>query len=244
MELGTLLKQLRRDKGVNQEALAAHLDISIQAVSKWECDASYPDITLLPKIAQYFGVTIDYLLTGKHTEPAPPEQPEAMYVLDALPNDNKLRIVQCRGNQIVQKDMYSPNIRIRLALPKRQVEPYGGIEIWGSADIQGDVSGGVHAGDSVACLQVSGGVHAGDSVTCTGVSGGVHAGDTVTCASISGGLNCGGNVNCAGVSGGIQSADRVKCENVVGNIRCDGTVYCKEVSGDIDAKEIIKKRWW
>lgn len=56
------IKRLRREKNLTQEALADFLGISFQAVSKWECGDAYPDITLLPVIANYFQVTIDELL--------------------------------------------------------------------------------------------------------------------------------------------------------------------------------------
>ena len=56
------LKSLRVDKKVSQEKLAQYLNVSFQAVSKWETGNSYPDITLLPDIARFFGVTIDELL--------------------------------------------------------------------------------------------------------------------------------------------------------------------------------------
>jgi transcriptional regulator with XRE-family HTH domain len=56
------IKRLRHEKNLTQEALADFIGISFQAVSKWECGDAYPDITLLPVIANYFGVTIDELL--------------------------------------------------------------------------------------------------------------------------------------------------------------------------------------
>jgi len=56
----TQLQKLRKSKGVKQEQLAEHLGVSTQAVSKWE-NGSYPDGDLLPRIAKFFDVSIDYL---------------------------------------------------------------------------------------------------------------------------------------------------------------------------------------
>lgn len=61
MELGNKIKSLRLQRGVTQEALAKQLNISPQAVSKWEREAALPDVQLLPAISAYFGVTIDEL---------------------------------------------------------------------------------------------------------------------------------------------------------------------------------------
>jgi len=57
------LKDLRHKKGITQETLANHLGITPQSVGKWERGEGYPDITLLPKIAFYFDVTVDELLS-------------------------------------------------------------------------------------------------------------------------------------------------------------------------------------
>lgn len=56
------LRSLRQKKNVTQEALANHLGITPQSVGKWERGEGFPDITLLPKIAFYFDVTVDELL--------------------------------------------------------------------------------------------------------------------------------------------------------------------------------------
>ncbi len=61
MEIGNQIKSLRLRKGVTQEALAEHLGVTSQAVSKWERNAASPDISLLPALSAYFGVTIDEL---------------------------------------------------------------------------------------------------------------------------------------------------------------------------------------
>ena len=78
MTIGKRIAFLRKEKGLTQEELAGHMDISPQAVSKWENDQTCPDISALPKLARLFGVTVDELLEGKEALPAvrmlPPEQ--------------------------------------------------------------------------------------------------------------------------------------------------------------------------
>lgn len=61
MNIGNQIKKLRTEKKVLQEEVAEYLGVSAQAVSKWENNASTPDITLLPAIATFFGVAIDEL---------------------------------------------------------------------------------------------------------------------------------------------------------------------------------------
>lgn len=61
MSIGKKIKQLRQQKGITQDTLADHLNISFQAISKWETDNASPDISLLPQLSIYFGVTIDDL---------------------------------------------------------------------------------------------------------------------------------------------------------------------------------------
>ncbi len=61
MDIGAKIKELRKKRGITQERLAEYLNISPQAVSKWESGLGYPDIALLPTIASYFEVSIDSL---------------------------------------------------------------------------------------------------------------------------------------------------------------------------------------
>lgn len=56
------LSNLRKERKITQENLANYLGVTKAAVSKWELNQSYPDITLLPIIASYFNISIDELL--------------------------------------------------------------------------------------------------------------------------------------------------------------------------------------
>ncbi len=60
--IGENIRHLRRERDLTQEEVAAHLGISFQSISKWERGDGYPDITMLPSIANYFGVSVDELL--------------------------------------------------------------------------------------------------------------------------------------------------------------------------------------
>lgn len=63
--LGKRIAELRRQRGLTQDQLAEAMNVSPQAVSKWENDLSCPDITMLPGLADYFHVTIDFLMRGE-----------------------------------------------------------------------------------------------------------------------------------------------------------------------------------
>lgn len=79
------IKILRKAKGVTQEEMGTALGISYQAISKWENDTALPDIQMIPKIAKYFGISIDELFG---------------YKLNAL--TNKERFIQfMKNNQIL-----------------------------------------------------------------------------------------------------------------------------------------------
>ncbi|MCH5323717.1 MAG: helix-turn-helix transcriptional regulator [Eubacterium sp.] len=67
LNLGAVIARLRKEKGVTQEELAKSVCVSPQAVSKWE-NGGVPDTELLPKIADYFGVSVDTLFDRSITD--------------------------------------------------------------------------------------------------------------------------------------------------------------------------------
>ena len=64
INIASVIAELRKKNNMTQSALAEKLDVSYQAVSKWERGESLPDISLLPKIADIFGISIDQLIRG------------------------------------------------------------------------------------------------------------------------------------------------------------------------------------
>ena len=68
MTIGKRIAALRREKELKQDDLAQMLQVSPQAVSKWENDLTCPDIALLPQLAKILGVTVDELLSGKQEQ--------------------------------------------------------------------------------------------------------------------------------------------------------------------------------
>ena len=65
------LFNLRRQAGLSQEELANLLGVTRQAVQKWEAGTSRPDMDNLVSLAEYFNVSLDYLVTGKEASPPP-----------------------------------------------------------------------------------------------------------------------------------------------------------------------------
>lgn len=67
--IGKTIAELRKEKGWTQIELAEKLQVSDKAISKWEKDSGAPSIEFFPALAELFDVSIDYLMTGKETEP-------------------------------------------------------------------------------------------------------------------------------------------------------------------------------
>lgn len=61
MTIGENIAKLRRERGMTRESLAEIMGVSPQTISKWENNATCPDVMLLPVLADYFGVTVDTL---------------------------------------------------------------------------------------------------------------------------------------------------------------------------------------
>ncbi|MBQ4085700.1 MAG: helix-turn-helix transcriptional regulator [Clostridia bacterium] len=62
LQIGERIKAMRQQRGLTQESLAQDIGVSCQSVSRWEIGVCYPDIELLPALANFFGVTLDELM--------------------------------------------------------------------------------------------------------------------------------------------------------------------------------------
>ena len=119
MTIGKRIAQLRKEKGLTQEELSQMMEVSAQAVSKWENDQTCPDIASLPKLAKILGVTVDELLSGKE-ENAPVArvlEPEARKEL----KDMMLRIVV--------DETYGDHVKVNIPMALVQVALEMGMEL-------------------------------------------------------------------------------------------------------------------
>ncbi len=124
--LGKRIAALRKEKGLTQEAMAQLMDVSPQAVSKWENDQACPDITALPKLAKILDTTVDILLSGEEDKPAvqvlPPEKRKNI-------NEMMLRIIVDSSD--------GDKVRVNLPLALAQVALDSGMEIQGMGSLKG-----------------------------------------------------------------------------------------------------------
>lgn len=70
MTLGQKLKEIRKRFGLSQEQLAEIMNVSRQAITKWENEGGSPDISNLQELSKIFGITVDYLLNDENQLPA------------------------------------------------------------------------------------------------------------------------------------------------------------------------------
>ena len=67
--IGKFISALRKANGMTQKELGEKLFVSDKTVSRWERDESTPELSLIPSIAEIFGITTDELLRGERTNP-------------------------------------------------------------------------------------------------------------------------------------------------------------------------------
>lgn len=197
MTLGNTIAHYRKQKGLTQEALAQQLEVTNQAVSKWESDQCCPDILLLPRIADIFEISIDALF-GRE----PKSNAEAKLPWE---DDKILRAVLYVGHTLVAGHEAAEKIEFCYEGP--------------ALNIRSDFS--------VSCGDVEGDVTASGNVTCDDVSGSIQAKGNVTCDDVDGDVSAGGNVNCDSIDGSVNAGGNVTCDEICGSSICaGGTVRC------------------
>ena len=119
MTIGKRIAALRREKNLKQDDLAQMLEVSPQAVSKWENDQTCPDISLLPKLAKILGVSVDELLSGKQ---------ELQPVVTLVPEDqrNDIKDMMLR---IVVDSADGDKVRVNLPMALVQLAMEMGMEM-------------------------------------------------------------------------------------------------------------------
>ncbi|MBQ5842761.1 MAG: helix-turn-helix transcriptional regulator [Clostridia bacterium] len=96
LTIGEKIKELRKRDGRKQEDLANVLGVTNQAVSRWEKDGSYPDVEMIPAIANYFGVTIDELFGYENgREKQVDELVSRLSAMNKLNNGENVNIDEC-----------------------------------------------------------------------------------------------------------------------------------------------------
>lgn len=226
---------LRKELSMTQEQLAQELGITAQAVSKWETGQSYPDITLLPKLAEVFHVRVDELLgvAPQQDEEAEEDASEdsASAPLD-LPWDDDphtLHAVLFAGHTLIGAQGVTDcpeasRITFEYEGPALNIDSVFSVSC-------GDITGNVQAGGSVNCDSVGGSVTAGGSVNCDDVSGDIKTSGSVTCDAVEGNVASGGSVNCDNVTGSVTATGSVTCGDVGGNVTAGGSLSCEKVHG-------------
>jgi len=217
---------LRKQKSLTQEQLAERLGITFQAVSKWENGNSCPDIGLLPRLAEEFGVTLDTLF-GREAPEA-----ETSQTIGDVPwhEDGKLRAVIYIGKTLVMKpvegcgkftfEYKGEALDIVTYFPISCGDVDGDISATNANVNCGDIGGDVSANGSVTCADVGGDISANGSVTCADVSGDISASGSVTAADINGDVKTSGNVAAAQIGGDV-SANIIKCKIINGDVECE-----------------------
>ena len=119
MTIGKRIAALRREKNLKQDDLAQMLEVSPQAVSKWENDQTCPDISLLPKLAKILGVSVDELLSGKQ---------ELQPVVTLIPEDQR-KDIKDMMLRIVVDSADGDKVRVNLPMALVQLAMEMGMEM-------------------------------------------------------------------------------------------------------------------
>lgn len=114
--IGENIAYFRKQKKMTQEELAEKMSVTAQAVSKWECDSSYPDITVMQSLAKTLGVTVDDILAGEQKIPEVKEAPQEkidrrIILIEVKVEESKTNVTTRFPVSIVKKAIESGTLR-------------------------------------------------------------------------------------------------------------------------------------
>lgn len=214
------IAELRKKQGLSQEELAGMLNITFQAVSKWENQLSCPDIALIPKIAEIFKVSIDFLF-GKEERKISDKQAVKW------PDDNNLYAVIFQGHRILTEEELTDEL--------------SEIQLKYDGDMQGMT---VKSYFSITVEQniIKSTIQSGTTITCGDISDSkIECGTTITCCDVSQStLQSGTHITCADISeSNIQSGTHITCADIS---NCD-SVYAEShiTASNITCKNLTAK---
>lgn len=130
--IGKKIGAMRKEKGMTQDDLAEQLNVSPQAVSKWENDISCPDIMLLPELAELLGTSVDELLSKEAKHETSFVKLEERKSLD----DMLLKVVvNSKDGDKVRINLPMPLIKVALEMGV-QIPEFPGNEVLKKLDIE------------------------------------------------------------------------------------------------------------
>ena len=249
--LGDNIARLRKEKGMTQEDLARELNISYQAVSKWETGVSSPDISNIKLLAQFFGVSIDMLFGLELT----PEKRDELFVSyaeaaaeQAAEAESELPAQQPAQDPPAHEKDFGAAFVEDGSLPWEDDDTLRAVLFRGRQLVSAEELGkGLFAGKvrleysgdalnvfsffDVNCETVKGNVEAGGDVDCSEVGGNVSAAGDVDCSDVAGSVSCGGDADCGDVGREVRAGGDVDCGDVRGSVTAAGDVDCGDVGG-------------
>ena len=265
MTLGNRIAFYRKNRNFTQDALAKQLGVTNQAVSKWESDQCCPDVMLLPKLAEIFGISMDELF-GRESQKKEgsgfnqifdslqEKMPDVENVIhNIIPEDNTGNATD-ENREPRKKSGFEKMFGITLEKldkkanqQKRAPQPSMAGLPWEDDNV---LRVAVYLGRELLCggparpgyefdvkRDVDGVLSSvsGISITCGNVGGDVDAGGNVTCDMVGGDVDAGGNVACDLVGGDVDAGSSVVCGDVGGDVDAGTDVKCGDVGGDVDA---------
>lgn len=243
------IAQYRKEQSMTQEALASALGLTAQAVSKWENGQGYPDVSLLPKLADLFGVSIDALF-GREAAEKTLTIPQAAPAGENANDSSSAPIIDSKlpwsdDRQTLHAVLYAGHVLIghedvtNCPEATRISFCYEGdalnVDSVFSVSCD-DVAGSVNAGGDVSCDTVNGNATAGGDLSCDRVGGNAQAGGDLSCDGIGGNASAGCDISCDAIGGSVQAGCDINCDELNGSnvhITAGGDIQIDEVNGSV-----------